>query len=207
MSTKKLGRPRKFEEHHVLEAVVQVFWEKGFEGASMSDFTAMTGLNKPSLYAAFGDKNALYLRALTHYAETKGSAGMRAFLAADTIGQAVEAFLQQALILQTSGCATAKGCLLGNCAVASVGSVPESAELLRKIDDQTVSALTARFETAIQIGELAEGFPSAQRARLLADLLSAQASAARLGSSYEALSEAIGWKCALVLSDSGKTVL
>lgn len=64
---KQVGRPRSFKEDEALEQVTRVFWEKGFEGASMADLVAATGMKPASLYAAFGNKQSLFRRALDRY--------------------------------------------------------------------------------------------------------------------------------------------
>ncbi|WP_310618987.1 TetR/AcrR family transcriptional regulator [Flexibacterium corallicola] len=63
------GRKPKFDRNDVLDAAMRVFWKKGFAGTSMSDLTDATGLNKPSLYGAFGNKEALFLAGLERYME------------------------------------------------------------------------------------------------------------------------------------------
>jgi AcrR family transcriptional regulator len=68
IASAKLGRPRAFSEESALAAAMRVFWEKGYEGASLSDLTEAMGINRPSLYATFGDKQALFLRAMEQYA-------------------------------------------------------------------------------------------------------------------------------------------
>ena len=62
-----VGRPRQFDEDHVLDAAMRAFWAKGFEATSLSDLMEATGLHKGSLYQAFGDKHTLFLRALERY--------------------------------------------------------------------------------------------------------------------------------------------
>jgi TetR/AcrR family transcriptional repressor of nem operon len=62
-----MARPRGFDEHAVLEAASAAFWSKGYEATSTRDLVRSTGLTQPSLYNAFGDKRALFLRALEHY--------------------------------------------------------------------------------------------------------------------------------------------
>jgi len=62
-----MARPRTFDPDEALNAARDVFWKKGFQGTSLDDITAATGLAKPSLYAAFGDKNALFLKVLDRY--------------------------------------------------------------------------------------------------------------------------------------------
>jgi AcrR family transcriptional regulator len=62
-----MARPRSFDPDEALDLARDVFWEKGFQGTSLDDVTAATGLSKPSLYAAFGDKHALFLKVLDRY--------------------------------------------------------------------------------------------------------------------------------------------
>ncbi|MGZ3239609.1 MAG: TetR/AcrR family transcriptional regulator, partial [Burkholderiaceae bacterium] len=65
------GRPRNFDENAVLDSALEVFWGHGFQGASLAELTEAMGLSKPSLYAAFGDKESLYLKALARYADVQ----------------------------------------------------------------------------------------------------------------------------------------
>src|SRR5947209_3799427 len=64
-----IGRPRAFDIDKALDRALQVFWRKGYEGASLPDLTRAMGINRPSLYAAFGNKEALFRKALDRYAE------------------------------------------------------------------------------------------------------------------------------------------
>ena len=66
-SPKRMGRPRSFDIDRALDRALMVFWRKGYEGASLSDLTKAVGVNRPSLYAAFGDKEALFRKALDRY--------------------------------------------------------------------------------------------------------------------------------------------
>lgn len=68
-SKKRPGPPKSFDVDTALHAAMIVFWQKGFDGASLSDLTEAMGINRPSLYSTFGDKQALYLRALNWYDE------------------------------------------------------------------------------------------------------------------------------------------
>src|SRR5579864_5724648 len=65
----KLGRPRAFCEVEALDAAMRVFWQKGYEGASLDDLTEAMAINRSSLYATFGDKEQLFKMAIAHYAE------------------------------------------------------------------------------------------------------------------------------------------
>src|ERR1700675_2765436 len=66
-SPRRMGRPRSFDVDRALDRALRVFWRKGYEGASLSDLTKAVGVNRPSLYAAFGDKEALFRKVLGRY--------------------------------------------------------------------------------------------------------------------------------------------
>src|ERR1700748_1008212 len=68
-----IGRPREFDREAALQAAMLVFWRKGFSAASMNDLCEAMGIRSPSLYAAFGSKEALYLEAIDHYVRTIGT--------------------------------------------------------------------------------------------------------------------------------------
>src|ERR1700759_4353115 len=69
-----IGRPREFDRDAAFEAAMLLFWRKGFAAASMNELCDAMGVRSPSLYAAFGSKEELYLEAIEHYAETHGTA-------------------------------------------------------------------------------------------------------------------------------------
>ena len=65
----RMGRPRGFDEDAALEAAMRVFWEKSYEGASIADLTEAMGINRSSMYAAFGDKESIFHRVMERYRE------------------------------------------------------------------------------------------------------------------------------------------
>jgi AcrR family transcriptional regulator len=65
----RMGRPRTFREAEALDAAMRVFWQKGYEGTSLDDLTKAMGINRSSLYSSFGDKEALFRKALARYGE------------------------------------------------------------------------------------------------------------------------------------------
>lgn len=87
------GRPRNFDRAQALQKAMEVFWSKGYEGASLTDLTEAMGINSPSLYGAFGSKEGLFREAVQLYRDTEGGSARRALLAAPTARDAIEAML------------------------------------------------------------------------------------------------------------------
>src|ERR1700737_2538375 len=100
-SSGRLGRPRSFDIDGALDRALQVFWRKGYEGASLSDLTKAVGVNRPSLYAAFGDKKALFRKALNRYL-TGPAAYTQEALKEPTARAVVERLLRGAADLNTA---------------------------------------------------------------------------------------------------------
>ena len=96
----KMGRPRAFREDKALDAAMRVFWEKGYEGASLDDLTGAMRINRSSLYSSFGDKEQLFTRAIAHYAEGPASY-VGESLRRPTARAVVEALLKGTLALLT----------------------------------------------------------------------------------------------------------
>ncbi|WP_043727959.1 TetR/AcrR family transcriptional regulator [Nocardia asiatica] len=88
------GRPRAFDRAEALRRAMEVFWEHGYEGASMSDLTAAMGINSPSVYAAFGGKEALFRAAIELYGRTDGGYTDRALREEPTARASIEAMLR-----------------------------------------------------------------------------------------------------------------
>jgi AcrR family transcriptional regulator len=118
-STKQLatkGRPRSFDPDKALDRALHVFWEKGYEGASLTDLTKAMGINRPSMYAAFGDKEALFRKVLDRYAEGPAAYVLKA-MQEPTGRAAVERLLRDAVDVLTNP-KYPKGCLLVQGALA-----------------------------------------------------------------------------------------
>jgi AcrR family transcriptional regulator len=159
------GRPREFCVDAALSAALAVFWSKGYEGTSLNDLTDAMGVTRPSLYAAFGNKEALFRKALDLY-EREKMAFLRSALEAPTSRGVAERFLRSALEMQTSTSGP-KGCLAVISSVAC-GAEAESirAEVLaRRASSEVV--LLERFEQAKAEGDLAEGVDPAGLLRFL----------------------------------------
>jgi AcrR family transcriptional regulator len=179
------GRPREFCVDEALAAALRVFWSKGYEGASVSDLTEAMGITRPSLYAAFGNKEALFRKALDLY-EREKLAYVGEALAAPTSRAVAERLLYGALEMQTSECEP-KGCLRVISSVAC-GAEAESirAEVLqRRASSQT--ALKERMERAKAEGDLPAHIDGEGLANYLGAILQGMAVQAGSGASPEQL--------------------
>lgn len=172
------GRPREFDLDTALTAALRVFWSRGYEGASMAELTTAMGITKPSLYAAFGNKEALFKKALDLYEREKQSF-MSTALEAPTSRGVAERLLSGALQLQSSTC-DPKGCL-GVISTVACGAEAES--IREEVIARQASlhgTLVARFERAKAEGDLPEAIDPDSLARYLKALvqgLSVQAGA------------------------------
>ena len=135
-----MARPREFNEEQVIENLMKVFWEKGYEATTMSDLVNASGLLKGSLYGAFGDKHALYMAALRHYDRTRIQAGIDMLNGEGTARQKI-ARLFDNVIESTKRGLFAGGCLLCNASL-------EMAATDREIKNE-VKTTTRRFKVAI----------------------------------------------------------
>ncbi|WP_217274051.1 TetR/AcrR family transcriptional regulator [Shewanella sp. VB17] len=170
MAQKKIGRPRGFDRDQALQAAINVFWAKGFDGASMKDLTAAMNINAPSLYAVFGDKHQLYLEAIDRYSNDDGCAPLVAFESEPDIEKAVVAFMKATIDYASNQPDSPKGCFLGSCVSTTVGQVDGTLERLQQAITDTDKKLAQRFEQEKKLGNLSKDFPSLQRAELMFDL-------------------------------------
>src|SRR6202030_2586218 len=158
-----LGRPRAFDADKALDRALEVFWRKGYEGTAMSDLTKAMRINRPSIYAAFGNKEELFRKVLDRYAEGPASYVQRA-LAEPTAKRAVEGLLLAAAEIPTDGRGP-RGCLLVQGAL-SCGDAAESVrrELnSRRADGE--AGLRKRLKRARAEGDLPRSADPAALAR------------------------------------------
>lgn len=146
------GRPRSFDRLHALDAALAVFWQHGYEGASLSRLTEAMGINRPSLYAAFGDKEQLFQHALARYEELWATQ-LNDALAAPTARLCVELMLTRAARAISTG-PHPRGCMMVTSALATA---PESAAIAERLAERrrhAEHALTRRLRRAQRDGEL-----------------------------------------------------
>ena len=94
-----------------LEKAIQVFWSKGYDGVTIDDLVAGMGVGRPSLYAVYGDKRAIFVRVLKAYAERKGASAAKALLAPASLRDSIADFLKYAVESATEK-GSARGCLM-----------------------------------------------------------------------------------------------
>jgi AcrR family transcriptional regulator len=148
-----IGRPREFDRDAALEAAMRLFWRKGFATASMNELCEAMGVRSPSLYAAFGSKEALYLEAIEHYVQTVGPPVWDNLLAATTARAAFENVLLAGMETLPESEVTPAGCMA---MLAAVGDEWPAAiiEIARNIRLEVLGKLRARLETGVNDGEL-----------------------------------------------------
>jgi AcrR family transcriptional regulator len=149
------GRPRSFDTENALDRALEVFWRNGYQGSSLSELTAAMGISKPSLYAAYGDKESLYLKALARYASL-GSTGTNFILESEPDAwRAVEAYLRGTAAALTDS-ARPGGCFIVNgsadCGASATPPAVESA--LRSALRQGEERLKSRLQRAKVDGQL-----------------------------------------------------
>jgi AcrR family transcriptional regulator len=164
-SSNRVGRPRAFDQDEALDRAMHIFWEKGFEGASLNDLTSAMGIKPASLYAAFGNKQALFERALDRYL-----AGPVAFMHA-ALEQPTAYAVAERILHQTAEFLTARrsrrGCM--TIQAAQVGG-KESGSVRRKLIALRVKEqdfLRRRFKRAKSEGDLPKHADAADLARFI----------------------------------------
>jgi AcrR family transcriptional regulator len=184
-----MGRPRAFDADKALDKALKVFLAKGYEGASLGDLTKAMGINPPSLYAAFGNKQTLFLKAVDRYVEEPAQA-RRDALAAPTAREAVERLLRLSADLPTRT-RNAPGCLLVHGALAcGEGAEPVRRELaLRRAAGE--AELRERLEIAKADGDLPADAEPAALARYLSTLIQGMAVQAQGGATRKELLEVV----------------
>jgi AcrR family transcriptional regulator len=165
----KRGRPRAFDPDHALDAALRVFWEKGYEGASLPDLTHAMGINRPSLYAAFGNKQSLFKKALDRYAAGPACYVTHA-LEAPTARAVFEQLLSGAIDLLTCP-DNPRGCLAVQGALACGDDAQPARRDLVSLRAAAETALKQRLTRARTAGDLPKGANPADLARYAATVL------------------------------------
>ena len=167
--TARRGRPRAFDADRALDRALRVFWRKGYEGASLPELTKAMGINRPSLYAAFGNKESLFQKALERYASGPAGYVARA-LEAPTARAVFEQVLDGAIDL-VSDPKNPRGCLMVQGALACGKDADSVRKDLIARRGAGECALRQRFDRARAEGDLPPDADPADLARYVTTVL------------------------------------
>ncbi|XBS70310.1 TetR/AcrR family transcriptional regulator [Acerihabitans sp. KWT182] len=179
------GRPRSFDRQQALTAAMELFWRKGYSATSMADLYQAMGINSPSLYAAFGNKEDLYLEALTCYEQNIAPLLWSPLDSALSVREGVRQWLKCSAKVLTRDNAP-QGCMVTLSTVASEGNARLGA-IVMGLRRQGIEKLTARLERAVREGELSAGIDTAALARMYVGIQHGMSVQARDGAGFEAL--------------------
>jgi AcrR family transcriptional regulator len=198
-----MGRRREFDEEQALDAALRVFWRKGYEGASYTDLTDAAGIERPALYAAFGNKEALFRRALARYYEHYLHYIPAAFQL-PTAREVTAHILYNAVDLNTrypdhTGCLGINGVLAGSDEADSVRQALIDARAAGE------AQLRERFERAKAEGDLPETAKPAALAAFVMAILHGMAVQAKAGFSRDMLEAVV--EQALATWPTGRSTL
>lgn len=180
------GRPRSFDRDAALRAAMEVFWRRGYEGAAVSDLTQAMGINAPSLYAAFGCKEALFHEAVQLYQESEGAVPRQAMDAARDARAMVDAMLRSNIRSYTEP-GKPPGCMV---VLAAMLGTPENEKVcgfLTEMRNLSVADLKKRLDRHKARGTLPRTADTAAIARFYSTVLQGLSIQARDGASRRVL--------------------
>jgi AcrR family transcriptional regulator len=179
------GRTRQFVVDEALDRALEVFWARGYEGATLPELTRAMGINRPSLYAAFGNKEELFRKALDRY--LAGPQGFMAEALKEPTARAVAEAIFSGFIRMQRGRDRARGCLVVQGALACGEEAEPVRRELARLRQAAVTAFRERFERAVQDGDLPKGTDCAGLARYVATVLNGLAVQAASGATEKDL--------------------
>jgi len=151
---RRLGRPRTYDPEVALQRAMDAFWDAGYSGTSLDDLSERTGMNRPSLYAAFGDKQALYLRTLEEYVAARRAMMATALSGDRPLRDALRQAYGHMIDRFSAGESGARGCYLIGTAVTEAVQNPRVRQSLAKSLGEMDEALRTAFVAAQERGEL-----------------------------------------------------
>jgi len=187
METKRRGRPRSYDPEQALQQIMEAFWRTGYSGTSLDDLSAATGLNRPSLYAAFGDKRGIYLKALAHYRRIASGPMGEAFSSGGSLAGVLMRVYRAVLSIYFSMEGEPRGCFVIGTATTEAVEEPEIRQALMKGLRQLDAGYSACIEAARERGEISANADISALAALASATLYSLAIRARAGASREEL--------------------
>jgi AcrR family transcriptional regulator len=184
-SKRPRGRPRGFDREQALDRAMDVFWSKGFEGASLSDLTKAMDINPPSLYAAFGDKEGLFIEAVRrYYANVQDQCS--ACPESTSARESMQAFLSELAKVFTDT-NHPRGCLAVMAMTTALSSSPRMQEFLSEKRAASKARMRANLQKAVDSGELPEDTDVGALTNFYSAVISGMSLHARDGASRKAL--------------------
>lgn len=192
------GRPRNFDPDEVLDKVIDVFWELGYDAADTETLAEQAGLTKPSLYNAFGSKEELFAAALNRYQTARSAASLQILTSATTPSEGLRDYY-----LHLADCIAApdrpKGCLMLSIALPLMDRLPKVAAEIKSAPQESRARMKRYFAEQIEKGNLPSDFKSDQAISLISDLAAAMITQARAGAPLETLKALAPRNAGLVL--------
>lgn len=176
------GRPPAYEADAALEKAQETFWRHGYAATSLDRLSAAMGMNRPSVYNAFGDKRALYLATVKRYRAQSTAAVAEAFVdEACPLRRALRDIFGALLTIYLAGEDGPRGCYLVGTAATEAAADPAVADELRAATSNTDASFTRLFERAARKGELRPGSDPAALGRLASATIHTIALRTRVG--------------------------
>ena len=185
------GRPRTFDRDEVLDHAITTFLAKGYRGASLDDLTKNMGINRPSLYATFGNKQRLFMEAIDRYAETLGSEPMKALYREQDIENAIAVFFETKIRYFTLR-GKPRGCLISNIATEAAENDGQVRDKLTGMFAENERLIADRLRIAQDQGQLSKNSDPHALARMIVSIALSIATRARVGDSRKELSRTVG---------------
>ncbi|WP_019926155.1 TetR/AcrR family transcriptional regulator [Nocardia sp. BMG111209] len=158
---KRRGRPRAYDPDAALAAARDCFWQAGYAATSLEDLAADMGMNRPSIYAAFGDKQALYRATVERYARSTGESVDRVLADPHPLRDTLHTLYRGARDFYLAGEDAPRGCFLIGTAITEARHDPRVREITEATFTGFTRAFTERFERAARDGELTDHPPAA----------------------------------------------
>ena len=194
------GRPKLYDTEVALKAAGAVFWEKGFSGTSLDDLSDAMGMNRPSIYRAFGDKEEIYRQSLNQFGKVMDEAFTQTLMHEKEIRKGLRKFYRKALEVYSSD-ETALGCMVWSTAPAATLIHPEvQADLLDAIN-HVDARLMQKIELAIEQGQVNKNVDAKSLSKLLQALLHSISIRVRAGQSLAGLRRLIDASIEMLLSE------
>jgi TetR/AcrR family transcriptional regulator, copper-responsive repressor len=181
---KPRGRPRSFDRAAALAAAMEVFWQKGFEATSISDLTEAMGINPPSLYSAFGDKERLFLEAIESYQEKRGCSCP--YESEATARGSIERLLTY-MAHDLTESSHPRGCLMMMAAATSANTSTALQKVLAQKRTAARDHLRLRIKRGIEEGDVPAGTDATALADFYSTIITGMSLQARDGASRKSL--------------------